>query len=289
MEQNSSHRIFENKVLNETFLKNGYVTGDFIPLHILDQLNDFYQNHQPKNYEGFHTTHFSTDTEYKKQVNDGIIQIIQPILDTYLEEYIPVFANFMLKTGGGNNPMPLHADWTYVYEPEYISIAMWIPLVDTTPQNSCLGVIPYSQHLSKNIRGPKITQVLPPYDEILIKKAGKLLPMKAGQAVIYDHRLLHYSPANKTDFVRPALNISIVPQKAKLIHYTCPEGSTQIHKYMVDDFDFFVRYNNFQIPEKGQLIGHEKLDSVPLIHDNVGDFIKQYGNGLMNKIKGFFK
>ena len=281
--------IFRNTEFNNHFQQNGYVQIDSMPSEILEQLQAFYHSHNPQNINGFHTTHFSTDKEYKKRVNDGLIQILAPIIDDLLIGYTPAFANFMVKTGGGNNPMPLHADWTYVSEPENISISMWIPLVNTTKQNGCLGVIPYSQHLSRNVRGPKITQVLPPYDTMLIQKMGKLIPIKAGQAILYDHRLLHYSPANNSNDVRPALNISIVPENTEIIHYTCPEGQDLIHKYIINDLNFFVRYDNFQFPLMGEATQHKQLSEVPLIHAEVPNFIKEYGtSGFLKKLRKLF-
>jgi len=280
---------FRNTELNQHFHQNGYVKIESIPSEILEQLQAFYKAHHPKNIDGFHTTHFSTDKEYKKLVNDGLIEILTPVIDDLLAGYTPAFANFMVKTGGGNNPMPLHADWTYVQEPENISISMWIPLVDTITQNGCLGVIPYSQHLSQNIRGPKITQVLPPYDAMLIQRMGKLIPIKAGQAILYDHRLLHYSTANNTNAARPALNVSIVPKSTEIIHYTCPEGQDLIHKYIINDLNFFVRYDNFQFPQMGEATENRQLSDVPLIHHKVANFMKVYGaNNLFRKLRNLF-
>ncbi len=119
--------------------------------------------------------------------------------------------------------------------------------MDTTPTNGCIGVIPYSQRLSHTIRGPQIKQSQYPCNETLIANMGRLLPLKAGQMLVYDHRMQHYSTANDSDRLRPAINISLVPQGVEIIHYTRPEGSDKIHRYVVKDPDFFIRYDNFQI------------------------------------------
>lgn len=268
--------MLKDKKLDTILQRDGYILGNFIPSDVLNSLISFYQNNQPNNPDPFHTTHFSKDSSYKKKINDGLIKILQPVWDLLLENSTPIFANFMIKAGDGNNAMPLHADWTYVDEPNYQSIAMWIPLVDTSTENGCLGVIPHSQHLSKHIRGPRITQILPPYDTMLIKKRGKLLPLKKGQAIIYNHRLLHYSSSNNSGYIRPAINISIVPTGIKIFHFTIPEGYKQIHKYAVDDYNFFIHYNNFQLPTLGESKTYIEPSTVPTIHNSIRPFLKKY-------------
>lgn len=118
------------------------------------QLWDFYLTNPNPFQAGFHTTHFATDKAFKKKVHDNITAVLEPAVRPFLPNYAAAFGNFMVKEPGGNNPMPLHADWTYVDESQATSLAIWLPLVDTNPENGQLGVIPFSQHLSHDIRGP---------------------------------------------------------------------------------------------------------------------------------------
>jgi hypothetical protein len=183
----------------------------------------------------------------------------------------------------------MHADWTYVNEDANTSISVWVPLTDTTIENGCLGVIPFSQHLSHRIRGPRILQWEYPCNELLIEKMGKLLPIKAGQAVIYNHRLLHFSPPNNTGETRLAVNLSLVPEGVQVIHYTVPEGQEKIHKFEVDGFDFFIQYDNFQMPEKGKLVETIDISSVPLLNQRAEDFIKNFGRqNFVGRIRAMF-
>lgn len=278
--------LFDEK--NEAhFLEKGYALPEAVPEAVLEALLRFTAQRVPDNIQGFHTTHFSTDSDYKKQIHDGLIDIVNPYLQKILVRHVPVFANFMLKPGGGNNPMPLHADWTYVDEADDFSLSVWIPLTDTVPLNGCIGVIPYSQHLSHAIRGPRIKQAEFPCNETLIAELGRLIPLKAGQPLIYDHRLLHYSTANDTPILRPAVNISLVPRGAHMIHYTWPEGTDRIRRYEVEDPDFFTEYDNFQIPQKGKLTG--ELASVPLLNERSEAFIRRYRPSFFKRLKSSLK
>lgn len=285
----SMQKILIEDELNEHFCSKGYVIADFIPPSILKELQLFYKKNSPENIEGFHTTHFSKNTEYKKIINDGILAILRPTIENILYDHVAIFANFMIKDGHGQNAMPLHADWTYVEEPHDISLSMWIPLVDTNIQNGCLGIIPYSQYLSSAIRGPRIIQSYPESEKKLINKMGKLLPLKSGQAIFYDHRLLHYSTPNSSNEPRPAINISIVPKNRNIIHYTCPIGEKLIHKYSVEDLSFYINYNNFEIPKLGIPSTYISPESIPTIDEKVNPFINTHSEHIINRIKKVFK
>ncbi len=281
--------IFKNEEWNSFFNEQGYVVVDFLPAETVKALTAFYNAHPNPFKAEFHTTHFATDKEYKKAAHDTIVELMAPFAKKVLPGHKPVFGNFMVKEAGGNNAMPMHADWAYVDEPENTSVAIWVPLVDTIVENGCLGVIPYSQHISFKIRGPRIQQWQYPVNERLIKEMGKLLPLKAGQAVIYNHRLLHFSPPNNSNSIRVAINLSLVPEGVQMVHYTIPEGSEAVQKYNVDSSDFFIYYDNFQIPQRGTVAANILPGEIPLINTRVEGFINKYGNlPLFERLKSAF-
>ena len=85
-----------------------------------------------------------------------------------------------------------------------------------------------------------------------------------------------------------AINLSLVPQNAQLIHYTVPEGKEGVHRYEIDNVDFFIHYDNFQVPERGKLTGVD-TNPVPMINDRVEAFIGKHAKtGFMERIKSWF-
>jgi len=277
-----NQKVLNNFPANSQLMNEGYTVVNFAEETDIDELYRFYEQHPYPTQSPFHTTHFSTDTAYKTSMHQYIVSFLQKALQNQFVNHVPVFANFMVKEGGGGNPMPLHADWTYVEEDVSQSFAVWIPLIDTDVQNGCIGVIPFSCQLSHKIRGPRILQWEAPIGDLLIEKMGKLIPMKKGQALIYNHRTLHYSPPNNSQKIRPAINISLVPQNEPVIHYTIPEGENKILKFIVDDETFFLYYNNFQMPFKGKKVSN--LVSIPeLINLRVPEFISMHHPATITK------
>jgi hypothetical protein len=279
--------VFHDSLLQKDFEQKGYV---LIPslLHgqDIDKLLALFTKF-PAEYSGpFHTSHFSTNTEYKKQVHDLITDTVFPLAAPYFNNFLPLFGNFMIKNPDPGAAMDLHADWTYVDEFKYRSLAIWVPLVDVDAENGCFGVIEGSHKITNTIRGPLIRQSTRDHESEWEKRYGKLLPMKAGDAIFYDHALLHYSPANKTDKTRPALNLSLAPASAApWLHYCQPEGINEIDVYKVPHPDFFIHYTHFHRPETGEIIGKIPLSNIEYIDDRMNSFWRR---NLLNKIKNWF-
>jgi hypothetical protein len=247
--------VFHNTTLQKEFELKGYVVIErLLTIAALNELKTLFEKYQSK-FEGpFHTSHFSSDVVYKKEVHEAIAAIVFACAGKYLEGYAPVFGNFMIKNPDPAAAMDLHADWAYVDETKYSSAAIWIPLIDVNEENGCLGVIEGSHTITNLIRGPRIRQSTGDHHIAWQKRLGTLLPIKAGDAIIYNHRLLHYSHPNKTSVIRPAINLSIVPVQAECIHYCMPEGTEDIHLYSVPDSNFYIQYTHFQTPASDTLI-----------------------------------
>jgi hypothetical protein len=264
--------VFKNKTLQKDFDSQGFVHVPVLDDAGIKILLELFQENSIEYSQPFHTSHFSTEVGYKRRVNETIIDVVFHKLAMLLHDYRPIFGNLMIKHGMNDNFMPLHADWTYVDETKCRSIAAWIALTDTDEVNGCLGVIEGSHKISDKVRGPRIQQTSYIHDKDWVKKYGRLIPVKAGDAIIFDHALMHYSPPNKTNISRPALNLSIVPQEADVFHYCIPEGSNEIEVYRVDDSDFYLNYNNNQRPETQSLISTQSADSVKWVDEKMGKF-----------------
>jgi hypothetical protein len=262
-------RVLIDDQLENTFAQQGYAVVPLLSAVEVETLTELFAKHREKFNEPFHTSHFSKDRDYKWDVNNTIVDVLQPKLKDILFDYLPIFGNFMVKLPDPEVLMPLHADWAYVNEATSRSVSVWVPLVDTDEHNGCLGVVPQSHTLVNAVRGPLIRQSSRDHELEWSNELGVLLPMKAGQAVIYDHGLLHYSPANASGVARPAINLSLVPNGEEIIHYCMPEGANQIEIYRVNDASFYINYEHFQRPETNTLIDTLPADVVKWMDDKM--------------------
>lgn len=278
--------IFKDNALQKELEYKGYVQIPLLDSDDILRLYDVFVRHNTEYNQPFHTSHFSNEVGYKRQVNEAVSEVVFSRLEELLENYRPIFGNLMVKQPGSDYFMPLHADWTYVDEDKFRSIAVWIPLIDTNEENGCLGVIEGSHKVMSKIRGPRIQVSSYNNDKDWVKKFGKLLPVKAGHAVIYDHALMHYSPANKSKEPRPALNLSIVPAEAGVVHYCIPEGAEEIEVYRVDSSEFYLHYNNYQRPETNSLIRTLPVNNVKWIDEKMEHFSNTKKKSFLARIFG---
>jgi ectoine hydroxylase-related dioxygenase (phytanoyl-CoA dioxygenase family) len=242
--------IFASTELNFDFQRKGYIViRELLNKEEIQQLLLTYENFKQEALSPFHTTHFSTNKHYKKVSHEVISKTVFSKASKYLNEYRPLFGNFMIKNPDPNVSLDIHSDWTYVDEDRFQSLAIWIPLVDTNENNGTFGLVEQSHKVTNKIRGPLIIESSRNKNEYWAKKYGTLLNMKAGDAVLYHHGLLHFSPPNKTNQTRPAINLTVVPKEAYCIHYCIPEGASEIEMYAVEGTDFYLNYTHFQRPD----------------------------------------
>lgn len=278
--------VFKDTILQNQFDTKGYVQIPLLQADDIATLTQVFLQHQTEYGQPFHTSHFSSTPEYKRQVNQTVIEVVFPRLRPVLENCLPIFGNLMIKQPNSDYFMPLHADWTYVDENKFRSLAVWVALIDTDETNGCLGVIEGSHRIMGKIRGPRIQLSTYQHDKDWVKKFGKLLPSKAGHAIIYDHALMHYSPANKSGQPRPALNLSVVPAAAGVIHYCIPEGATEIEEYRVDNSEFYLKYNNFQRPETNTLVRTLPANVITVVDEKMEKFEPAKKKSFLSRIFG---
>ncbi len=268
-------RLFNESSFEKAFLENGYVVVPFLSKEKVKALSDFYKSHQAAIDGQFQSTHFSKDREYKKKVHHTILKAAGEEIEKLLIDYRALFCNFMVKKTGGQSMMPLHADWTYVDEEKYVSMGIWCPLTDTNTLNGTLGVIPFSHRFKTNLRGPQIPSPFHDFNQYIIDRYGKLIPIHAGDAVIYNHRMLHFSPPNLSGDDRIAINIVIAPAGSKVFHYSIHDPNDNlIYSYKAASPEFFLEYDHFEKPDGQTPFDRNKLSLILYTKDYIDSTLK---------------
>jgi ectoine hydroxylase-related dioxygenase (phytanoyl-CoA dioxygenase family) len=142
-----------------------------------------------------------------------------------------------------------------VDERKFRSFNIWVPLVDLNRENGTIQILPESHKWLKTYRSANISSAFESVNDLLW---GKLIPlfMKKGEALIYDHRLLHASGENFTDELRLAAVFGIIPNDASMFYYH------QKNEYTLEVFEsnpeFFLMENIFDGPK-----GLKKVSEIP--------------------------
>jgi Phytanoyl-CoA dioxygenase (PhyH) len=176
----------------------------------------------------------------KAVIREGLVRAYRRDLAELMHPQDVVVAAFITKGRSGDSTIPVHLDWSIVDETHDCSVNVWIPLCDTHESNGALAMLPGSHRLPLTRRGTDTPPALDVPPELMHERMT-LLPMRAGQAVIYDHRTIHGSAANTSGEPRVAAVMSLVPAGTALVHYLGADDG-ELRELQVDAgfFDAYV-------------------------------------------------
>ncbi len=225
-------------VLQRQFADVGFVVVDLIDPATVLALRKRYDSmdHEQRTQfdwvDGFNTSIYDKRPEYRAEVFDLMQEHISPALASVLNDYQIMFANFIVKDPH-SDMVPPHVDWTFLDEEQFSSTTVWCPLVDTTPANGTLGVVSGSHRRINFLRPSNV----PTYERCELAVADiedrPVISLRAGQAIVMDNRVVHFSPPNTTDLDRVAVGCVVGPTEAELHHYWMNEDS-ELMRYQID-------------------------------------------------------
>ena len=244
--------IFKDKEVQSLFERDGYVVIDFISpdeaSHIAEK---FYELH-PELPKGFYSAALSSDDTFKQEIFDHTKKVFDSAVSRIFTDYKVLGSTFLCKSPGEEGKVGVHQDWSVVDESKFYSATIWVPTIDTSEQNGALRVLPGSHLFFDFLRSPNIPFCYHDNEQLLLDNM-KTVPMKAGQAFILNHAVIHASPPNKTDKERLVIAYGLIPKDAKLIFFH-RNSNGKIEKFNMPD-DFFQRYYNVgERPLFGDLI-----------------------------------
>ncbi len=229
--------------LNSMLATSGWASSPLLGEAEIARLRSYYEAHKPEYRSGTNVTMFEPDPAYRKAVDLEIESVLYPYVSAIFPGYRILYGNFMVKEPGEEGQFPVHQDWRYVNEPDFLSYAVWIPLQDTDETNGTLGVLSGSHRVLTAPRGPFLHEPFSGISEEVRNKFGRLVPLKAGEALIWDHRLLHFSNANLSSQTRLAVTVIMVPEQAGIIHcYRHPEDPQDRCRVYEISREFFHHY-----------------------------------------------
>jgi len=179
-------QLFRDPILQKSFDRDGYVVIDFLTPAEVDSLNEAYANLQGDlGTPAFASTIMSHDAEYRLAVSALIENIFARAINKIFQDTRFYWGNFNIKYPHNNmGAVPLHQDHSFLDERIFQTLGFWVPLVDTTPENGALQVIPGSHTLLKQLRCGGRPFPYAAAQQTLLEQFGKQLLMQAGQAYI---------------------------------------------------------------------------------------------------------
>lgn len=282
---------FSNIENQHQFERDGYTIIDLLEAEEVDALRAFYfenkANHLVVN-DKMHSTSDTQNTSLILSVDKKIKKIIVPKLERALTEFDLLIGGFLVKEPGQGSATGFHQDPTLVDSLEHVSANVWIALQDTNHANGNLSVVKGSHRLGDMMVVTPIFPTIFRDFEKELKYFTTELPIKAGQAIILNNKLIHGASVNQTKEERLAIVLAIKSKSANWsFHYLDPEHkNSKIERFRID-LESFASLKKNNRPENGAFIEYIDFDFPRIsfeefkyfMHDNYGT------NALFPKLK----
>ncbi len=234
--------VFKDKALEGHFREHGYCLVQLLEPSDIKRLEEIYYANRIEEQPAIERTTNTKNIELSRNVNRLAGEVITNRLNEYLLNYRKLLSAFIAKIPGKPSKMRLHQDPTFVDETRFKALNAWSPLVDVDETNGAVWIVPHSDKFFPGFRGQPAKEF--EFDAIagqVMNKLGQMVPMKAGQALIYDASLFHFSFENASGKIRIANTTIVVPEEATPIYYHHNTGLNTLDVYEMGE-DFMLRF-----------------------------------------------
>ncbi|MBK9353445.1 MAG: phytanoyl-CoA dioxygenase family protein [Bacteroidetes bacterium] len=276
----------------QQFDKLGYCIIPLLKEGDLIKYNKLYGDIHSVDSKGFFPSTYSNNKEYRKEISIQLKSATHDLLPNHFKDYKVFTGNFIIKHQGKGTELGLHQDMTLVDESQYIGINVWCPLCDITKDNGAIWFLEGSNRIFSTYRGPSIPNIYDKFPEDIMQCMTPIY-LKAGEAIVFDHSILHFSPPNLSNKDRVAFNIFIAHKDATVVtaYYEKNSGKNQVELFQQED-TFFLEYeqfdeNKFERPKIGKSMGQTEY-TFPFINLTVLKEKYNYKPKQENKIATIF-
>lgn len=238
-----TRRTFHDPEMEARYRRDGYFRLPLLDPASIPALRERFDGlYRGETENSCHRSNESSDIGYRKALHELICDAMKPPALELLDDHHVLSTGALVKWRGPDSLISAHQDWTFVDETRFRTLSLWLPLCDVDEENGALAVLPESHRVLSPMRmsPDKPSWYVDPVARV-DPHSLLLVPMRAGDCLVFDHGLLHSSPPNRTDVSRPAIVVGVAPTDADLVHHWRREDDV-VERHAVLDREFFRRY-----------------------------------------------
>ena len=244
--------MFRDPLLQTKLERDGYVLVDFFSREEMARLLAIFERLHDFPVEGMFFSNRSPDEAYKARVQEVMREFYVPKVEALFSEADWIDGVFIVKAPGAGE-FGTHQDWSLVDERHHRSVGIWAPLLDTDAANGTFCVLPGSHRFFETYRSPTIPSIYVQDDlEPVIQRHRRVLSVRQGQAVVFDHALVHATTPNASARPRAAAFVGIKPRPAPMRFYW--RDGERIEAFAIEP-SFLYRYDYVSRPA-AESLGH---------------------------------
>lgn len=264
---------FKNPVYEQELNDNGFIViPGFLPQEDIDKLLAVYKRNHNERVIGCWNSLYDLPTGQGADISSQIRATAEPHLDKLFNDWSFPSALFIVKNPGQEHESLVHRDDSVFDENEVQYRQCWVPLVDLTPENGALYMVPRSHQLFTDSR-PMFAKW--PYEHLRprLEREFHTLYAKAGDLVVYLEKTLHGSYKNVSNNTRPVFQGGVIHKDARPLFSRYIPERNEVEIYEVDSQFFFDKeYMNPLINPKYPLARVEKYHVTEITEEKIDSF-----------------
>lgn len=237
-----SRRVMIDDADQKALDDEGYVIKPFLSAEEVAYMQGLWDQETAGLTQSMVATTMSTNKAFREHLHNEICRIFTPKLNEILKDYKPLSGAYIMKRPSPDSALVTHFDWMFVDERRFASLHVWVPFIDVDGSNGAFQILPRSHSMVNIWRGQNTLDSIFFNNRTIKPGAARTLDMKAGEALIYDNRLIHGTPPNTSNQDRLAAGLVMIPNEATPIHVYTPLEKMHdevVEVYEVDEQFYF--------------------------------------------------
>lgn len=238
---------------NRRLLRDGFIVVPLISRERAQEIRRLAYDELPHLADpvgsGFYCDMDTADIDRRVRASTLIRRELAAATGALFKNHEPFICNFLQKWPGSTSVVDTHRDWAYVDERAgHRTYTVWIALDDADGPQGQMRVVRDSHRIDHMLRGSNLTA--PWLDhEFALNSLMLDVPIRAGEAIVFDNGLTHGSYPNLSDHSRLAVGLAFHDVDHELVHFRRIDDQ-HAARYRVD-LDFFDRCDPRALHEHG--------------------------------------
>jgi len=134
----------------------------------------------------------------------------------------------------------IHQNWPMIADLNDTTVTIWCPLGDVVASNGALQFVQGSHKILPHVEGPMCPGFFDSFRKELIQRHLTPNEMKAGEAMIFDDGLIHWSANNDSDTPRIAIQIALAPAELQPVFFFYDRSHPERFELVEADREFYL-------------------------------------------------
>lgn len=190
----------------------------------------------------YHCTFLDPDQTYKRAVDTLNRKAFESRVCALLDDYRMLTSNLYVKAPGAGQ-FEVHQNWPVTDDIRDTTLTLWCPFTDVGPHNGTISVVPGSHKLVPDVFTVTASKYFSEFYDELLERWLEPISLEAGECLIFDDSLLHWSDSNDSDEYRWSAQLVFYPaEKTPLIYFYDAEHAPPRYEMYEVTPTFFIEH-----------------------------------------------